>query len=168
LARSGFYYSPGPSRTDNVICFLCDARLDRWRNDSDPMERHGRMAPDCPWVILSFPHTQQALFMSENAKSTRLSTARVRTFKKNTQWPPKSMARKNLPTAKKLAEAGFYYAPTKNEADRVACAYCLETMTGMNRTTNLLYVIIMKMSYERQECIYIYIHPMLITIIIIL
>lgn len=66
------------------------------------MERHGRMAPDCPWVILSFPHTQHALSMPENAKSTRLSTARVHTFKKNTQWPPKSMARKNLPTAKKV------------------------------------------------------------------
>ena len=68
------------------------------------MERHGRMAPDCPWVILSFPHTQHALSMPENAKSTRLSTARVHTFKKNTQWPPISMTRKNLPTAKKVKD----------------------------------------------------------------
>ncbi|KAI9265232.1 hypothetical protein BDA99DRAFT_559299 [Phascolomyces articulosus] len=138
LARSGFYFTPAPSRLDSVTCFLCDARLDRWRNDGDPMERHGRMAPDCPWVILSFPHLRHALPMPENTKSTRLSSARVRTFKKNTQWPPKSMARKQLPTAKKLAESGFYYAPTKEDIDRVACAYCLATVTGMDRTMDLL------------------------------
>ncbi|KAI8141242.1 hypothetical protein BJV82DRAFT_180908 [Fennellomyces sp. T-0311] len=137
LAKSGFYFTPAPSRNDTVQCFLCDARLDRWRND-DANERHRRMAPDCPWVILSFPDPQRALPVTANVKSTRLSSARVRTFKKNTHWPPKSIARQQLPTAKKLADSGFYYAPTADCVDRVACAYCLATVTDMDRTTDLL------------------------------
>ena len=50
LARAGFFFHPTSSSPDNTTCYLCEANLDGWEEEDDPIEEHLKHAPFCGWA----------------------------------------------------------------------------------------------------------------------
>jgi hypothetical protein len=124
---------------DRVICIHCNLICQQWTpHTDDPCEVHKKLSPNCPYVTekLSRSPTSSILSTNENpAKMTSnnhpptstnlqlLSAACNPTYAEVSQrrksfatWP-----NENLPSVDDLAEAGFFYAGTKNI---VTCFHC--------------------------------------------
>lgn len=69
---------------------------------------------------------------------------RLTTF--DNKWPLEK--KRGWPTSLKLAEAGFYFAPTVAEEDLVVCAYCDISLDGWERTDDPLH----EHERRRPEC----------------
>ncbi|CEJ00286.1 hypothetical protein RMCBS344292_14347 [Rhizopus microsporus] len=112
--------------TDTLKCFLCKVELSQWKQGQSPFTRHAYESPDCPWVVLDFPdNPSHDLDVDQTtAKGTRMRSMRLATFTRHNYWPPKKKAQKALPSATKIANAGFYFAPTREHPTRVRCPYC--------------------------------------------
>ncbi|CCG81736.1 putative Chromosome segregation protein BIR1 [Taphrina deformans PYCC 5710] len=121
LAEAGFYYSGDPAdiEDDTVTCFCCDKELSGWEDGDDPLNEHlahPKTKAGCSWALL----------MSEKRKPTippthaTLLKAREATFK---GWPHEK-ERGWVGKSKKMAKAGFHFAPSLESADAVECIYC--------------------------------------------
>ncbi|KAL1635726.1 hypothetical protein SLS58_010089 [Diplodia intermedia] len=87
LARAGFYYSPSSSHPDNVVCFMCDSKLDGWEPEDVPALEHLSLAPECAWAInacLPLREPEE----NEDPMSERMVAARTATFAES--WPHES------------------------------------------------------------------------------
>ncbi|KAG0174224.1 hypothetical protein DFQ28_000008 [Apophysomyces sp. BC1034] len=103
------------------------------------MERHEKESPQCSWVLLRFPNANTNYTVNEDdpdtyPRSRTMRDARLKTFTRNHSWPQ----RRSLIPASKLADAGFYYAPTPDMDDKVTCIYCQCNMRGTDKTTRPL------------------------------
>lgn len=129
LAKAGFYFNPGVENPDNVTCYSCECSLDGWEIDDCPLKEHIEHSRDCAWATLlckSWETEKEHDPHSEEHMGIRLTT-----FDNN--WPL-DKKRGWKPTSLKLAEAGFYYAPTEENEDLVACSYCDLSLDGWERT----------------------------------
>ncbi|KAI7861660.1 hypothetical protein BDF14DRAFT_286616 [Spinellus fusiger] len=154
FAAAGFYCPRYPKTADSVQCFQCDVILDEWNHSETPITRHIQASPLCPWVLLGFPTTNTNShglpvkphdLPSHSPKSDIMRKARLKTFTKDTHWPPlleecvnNNTQRRLLPTVSKLADAGFCYIPSNEKDDKVICVYCCTTLSGIDKSTQLV------------------------------
>ncbi|KAF8975762.1 hypothetical protein BGZ46_008873, partial [Entomortierella lignicola] len=133
LAEAGFYWKPALSSPDNVVCFLCGKSLDGWTDTDDPFDEHLSHSRHCGWAIIkSIPllENDQLPFRwddeDELPKGERMTKARLDTF--GNWWPHESEGWYG--TTRRMANAGFYYAPTDDSKDNVQCPYCWLGLDG--------------------------------------
>ncbi|CAB5180208.1 unnamed protein product [Rhizophagus irregularis] len=128
LSLAGFYFNPSKKSPDNVTCYLCHKSMDCWRPDDVPCEEHFTNSPDCVWAICQ--HIKKELdnnipFNWDNEaqwpNSKNMCDIRFKTFK---NWWPHDGKKGWAITSKKMAKAGFYFAPTYTSEDNVFCMYC--------------------------------------------
>ncbi|KAI3643650.1 hypothetical protein MP228_009814 [Amoeboaphelidium protococcarum] len=140
LSKAGFYKCSsvnGSGDTDNVKCYICEQQVSGWTAEMDPMDVHRSDSADCPLVVLL-----SAQSIADDVKLSKdyddvMQEARLRTF---ISWPYDKM-KGWKPTSKKLAKAGFYYAPTDmpddgdedNIADMAQCPECLLALDGWEK-----------------------------------
>uniref|UniRef100_V5EZ06 BIR-domain-containing protein n=1 Tax=Kalmanozyma brasiliensis (strain GHG001) TaxID=1365824 RepID=V5EZ06_KALBG len=67
---------------------------------------------------------------SSSTSTKEMISARKETF--GSQWPYDGK-KGWKPTSKKLAEAGFYFAPTDEEPDNAKCVYCSKSLGGWEK-----------------------------------
>ncbi|CAO3567539.1 unnamed protein product [Mortierella alpina] len=137
LADAGFFFLPAPSSPDNVVCFLCQKSLDGWTDTDDPYLEHFSHARRCGWAILkTIRVTDDELpFRWDNEdelpKGPRMTKARLQTFGR---WWPHEHTKGWYGTTKRMANAGFFYAPEEGSDDRVQCSYCDLALDGWEAT----------------------------------
>ncbi|KAF9935365.1 hypothetical protein FBU30_003155 [Linnemannia zychae] len=133
LAEAGFYWKPFSTSPDNVVCFLCGKSLDGWTPDDDPFEEHLTHSRNCSWAIVKsiYPVEDGLPFRWDDEdnlpKGERMTKARLQTFGK---WWPHEKTKGWFGTAKRMANAGFIYAPTDDSNDNVQCPYCETALDG--------------------------------------
>lgn len=142
LAKAGFYFNPGPESLDNVTCFLCECSLDGWELDDCPLKEHLEHSRGCSWATILFKDWQNEKNHDPHCKEN--IGMRLTTF--DNKWPLEK--KRGWPTSLKLAEAGFYFAPTMAEEDLVVCAYCDLSLDGWERTDDPLH----EHERRRPEC----------------
>ncbi|OAQ29135.1 inhibitor of apoptosis repeat-containing protein [Linnemannia elongata AG-77] len=133
LAEAGFYWKPFSSSPDNVVCFLCGKSLDGWTEDDDPFEEHLSHSRNCCWAIVKsiYPVEDGLPFHWDDEENLprgeRMTKARLQTFGK---WWPHERTKGWFGTTKRMANAGFIYAPTDDSDDNVQCPYCETALDG--------------------------------------
>ncbi|KAK3847596.1 MAG: hypothetical protein J3R72DRAFT_362371 [Linnemannia gamsii] len=133
LAEAGFYWKPYTTTLDNVVCFLCGKSLDDWNQDDDPFEEHLSHSRNCSWAIVKSicPVEDGLPFRWDDEdnlpKGERMTKARLQTFGK---WWPHEKTKGWFGTTKRMANAGFIYAPTEDSDDNVQCPYCETALDG--------------------------------------
>ncbi|KAI8083779.1 hypothetical protein BDF21DRAFT_416607 [Thamnidium elegans] len=127
FAKAGFYFVRRPKASDTVCCFLCDIEISHWRPNQSPLVRHGIESPQCAWKRLNFPDVSSSVTRKIKSvglpRSAEMRKARLATFNNHRYWPPKKGS-SNYPTGTKLANAGFFFAPTSIQSSQVKCAHC--------------------------------------------
>ncbi|KAK0653381.1 Protein bir1 [Lasiodiplodia hormozganensis] len=126
LARAGFYYAPDTNHPDNVVCFMCDSKLDGWEPEDVPALEHLSHAPACAWAINSCIPLRDA-DENEDPMSEQMVAARAATFAGS--WPHENRKGWKCKT-KKMVEAGWCYDPSPDYEDGVACFYCMLSLDG--------------------------------------
>ncbi|EKG15733.1 hypothetical protein MPH_07168 [Macrophomina phaseolina MS6] len=132
LARAGFYYAPSANHPDNVICFMCDRKLDGWEPEDVPALEHLSHAPECAWAInvcLSLRDPEE----NEDPMSEKMVAARTATFAGS--WPHENKKGWKC-KIKKMVEAGWVYDPSPDYEDGVACFYCMLSLDGWEPKDN--------------------------------
>ncbi|KAG0298776.1 hypothetical protein BGZ96_007651 [Linnemannia gamsii] len=133
LAEAGFYWKPFSASPDNVVCFLCGKSLDDWTKDDDPFEEHLSHSRNCSWAIVKtiYPVEDGLPFHWDDEdslpKGEKMTKARLQTFGK---WWPHERTKGWFGTTKRMANAGFIYAPTDDSDDNVQCPYCETALDG--------------------------------------
>lgn len=148
LARIGFYYI---NYRDVVVCHFCGAKITKWGNSVDPVERHLSISPNCPLMrrqpTNNVPMNPSALdqtlpelsydvcgpYMDETSQHPRprptcldLKLHQITNQRQNT-YEERYLTFINWPaTAKRqdvnaFARAGFYYT---GSGDNVECFCC--------------------------------------------
>ncbi|KAJ3118831.1 hypothetical protein HDU96_007573 [Phlyctochytrium bullatum] len=156
LAEAGFFHAPTPTHPHRVACYLCgplhasssSEPRDVSPDDKDPMLLH---VPTCAFRLVRGDGVAQAERLKEatakpgakRGKTVRpewngweglepwgrtMCEARVATFVKGV-WPHAGKKGWKC-TAEKVAEAGMYLKPTKEEPDYCECAYCHLGLAG--------------------------------------
>lgn len=92
LAQAGFAHKPSADSADNVICFLCDAQVQDWESNHNPLERHLEINQHCGFAIMTetvrldwmnvdslnwHDHPQQEWPNSDRMKQARLDSFSV-------------------------------------------------------------------------------------------
>ncbi|KIJ29112.1 hypothetical protein M422DRAFT_215125 [Sphaerobolus stellatus SS14] len=137
LADAGFYYDPA-SGVDAVACFMCGKQLAEWLAEDDPAEVHADKRPDCAWAMLKCINDLDKdgnLQLSGNRipSSKAMEKARLETFvKKDRSWRWPHDSKGTGPNSKKMAKAGFIYAPANKDEDddTCTCIYCGVELSG--------------------------------------
>jgi hypothetical protein len=142
LAKAGFYFNPRVESPDNVTCFLCECSLDGWELDDCPLKEHLEHSRGCSWATILSKDWQNEKNHDPHCKEN--IGMRLTTF--DNKWPLEK--KRGWPTSLKLAEAGFYFAPTVAEEDLVVCAYCDISLDGWERTDDPLH----EHERRRPEC----------------
>lgn len=142
LAKAGFYFNPRTDSPDNVTCFLCECSLDGWELDDCPLREHLEHSRGCSWATILSKDWQNEKNHDPHCKEN--IGMRLTTF--DNKWPLEK--KRGWPTSLKLAEAGFYFAPTVAEEDLVVCAYCDISLDGWERTDDPLH----EHERRRPEC----------------
>ncbi|KAG5361950.1 Protein bir1 [Yarrowia sp. C11] len=142
LAKAGFYFNPRIDSPDNVTCFLCECSLDGWELDDCPLREHLEHSRGCSWATILSKDWQKEKNHDPHCKEN--IGMRLTTF--DSKWPLEK--KRGWPTSLKLAEAGFYFAPTVAEEDLVVCAYCDISLDGWERTDDPLH----EHERRRPEC----------------
>ncbi|KAF9975342.1 hypothetical protein BGZ73_001063 [Actinomortierella ambigua] len=134
LADAGFYWDPSRGSKDNVVCFLCSKSLDGWSPDDDPGVEHLSHSRFCAWAILkSIPPTEDGELPfrwddeEELPTGDRMTMARIQTFG---DWWPHENKKGWIGTKKKMASAGFFFAPMDDSDDNAQCPYCGTALDG--------------------------------------
>ncbi|KAF9093459.1 hypothetical protein BGX29_009915 [Mortierella sp. GBA35] len=133
LAESGFYWKPSQDSPDNVVCFLCGKSLDGWTEDDDPFDEHLSHSKGCGLAICKSVYADEGELPfrwddEDNLpKGARMTKARLQTFGK---WWPHERTKGWFGTSKRMARAGFIYAPTDDSDDNVQCPYCEMALDG--------------------------------------
>lgn len=133
LADAGFYWKPAGSSIDNVVCFLCRKSLDGWTDTDDPLDEHLSHSRHCGWAIVkSIPLVEDGLPFrwddeNELPKGERMTKARLETYG---SWWPHERTKGWYGTSRRMANAGFFYAPADSSADNVQCPYCGLALEG--------------------------------------
>ncbi|KAF9586004.1 hypothetical protein BGW38_010537, partial [Lunasporangiospora selenospora] len=134
LANAGFYWKPAQGSPDNVICFLCSKSLDGWEGIDEPCAEHLSHSLRCGWAIIkTIPaHDDGSLPFrwddeDELPREERMTKARIQTFGK---WWPHENTKGWYGSIKKMANAGFFYAPMDGSEDNVQCPYCWLALDG--------------------------------------
>ncbi|KAI8343573.1 hypothetical protein BC941DRAFT_448345 [Chlamydoabsidia padenii] len=151
FVNAGFYNVSTKRMIDKVQCYLCDITLADWKQEQSPLDRHTLTSTQCPLVILNFfDNSMTSLDNDAYPESEHMLKARLKTFTKNTTWPPlditsntqrrrttrSSSRQKVIPSAEKMAEAGFIFTPTLDCPDRVKCPYCQYHLGDLQNTIN--------------------------------
>ncbi|KAF9362782.1 hypothetical protein BGX34_005509 [Mortierella sp. NVP85] len=133
LADAGFYWKPATTSPDNVVCFLCRKSLDGWNETDDPLDEHLSHSRHCGWAIVkNIPMVEDGLPFrwdeeGELPKGERMTKARLETFG---DWWPHERTKGWYGNSRRMANAGFFYAPTDTSADNVQCPYCGLALEG--------------------------------------
>ena len=104
--QSGFYHSNWD--TDEVTCFNCEIRIDRWASHMNPLEQHRRADSSCTYANSSFMGTFEE----------RLASFYT--------WPMDIKPKPHL-----MAAAGFYHV--NRATDKVACFCCKLSLEDWKR-----------------------------------
>ena len=131
LANAGFYYKPSATSPDNTICFMCEARLDGWEEEDDPLVEHFKLSSNCPWALVMSANLDDA----EDPTTSKMIDARRETFAG--RWPHESK-RGWTCKVEKMVDAGWHFAPTPESDDFVTCAYCKLSLDGWEPKDNPL------------------------------
>ncbi|KAJ3208130.1 hypothetical protein HDU67_007011 [Dinochytrium kinnereticum] len=149
LATSGFHFDPTPTHPHRTSCHLCgplrdpSTGLDR-DIDPDDKDLFSLHTSTCPfkimmvdglaWVAASRPvKAKRGKAAQETAKTGHepwgeaMRNARVKTF--CGFWPYHSDETWRC-TAEKIAAAGMYFKPSKDEPDYAECVYCNLGLAG--------------------------------------
>ncbi|KAL8865520.1 MAG: hypothetical protein Q9174_006841 [Haloplaca sp. 1 TL-2023] len=86
LASAGFFYNPKPSAPDNTTCYLCNAHLDGWEKDDDPVEEHLVLSRSCGWAAILCIEREVARGspIQDDPMDEQVLEARRKTF---SNWP---------------------------------------------------------------------------------
>ncbi|KAI9272233.1 hypothetical protein EDC94DRAFT_644929 [Helicostylum pulchrum] len=127
FAEAGFYFVRRPKAPDTVCCFLCNIEISHWRPSQSPLIRHGFESPQCAWKRLNFPDVPSSVSRRIKSvclpRSAEMRNARLATFNSHRYWPPKKGSF-DYPSSIKLANAGFFFAPTIIRPSQVKCTHC--------------------------------------------
>ncbi|CAO3624287.1 unnamed protein product [Cunninghamella blakesleeana] len=93
FANAGFYNIATNKNKDVLKCYLCNIKLNRWKEGQSPLARHALASPTCPLVLLNFPDALTTIPFIEAdpntyPESATMTTARLKTFTTNKAWPP--------------------------------------------------------------------------------
>ncbi|KAF9311259.1 hypothetical protein BG003_007596 [Podila horticola] len=134
LSEAGFFWKPSKKSSDNVVCFLCHKSIDGWIAEADPFQEHLDHSRKCGWAIVkSIPHVEKGGLPftwddePELPKGKRMTDARLRTFG---NWWPHEHEKGWFGTSKRMANAGFIFAPTDDSPDNCQCPYCNIALDG--------------------------------------
>ncbi|KAF9322817.1 hypothetical protein BG006_002038, partial [Podila minutissima] len=134
LSDAGFFWKPSKKSSDNVVCFLCHKSIDGWIAEADPFQEHLDHSRKCGWAIVkSIPYVEKGGLPftwdaePELPKGKRMTEARLQTFGK---WWPHEHERGWFGTSKRMANAGFIFAPTDDNPDNCQCPYCNIALDG--------------------------------------
>lgn len=139
MAEKGFYYTPTKTQGDQVTCFWCGKKEKNLENEASISNVHFSHNSKCPYgVIYNFlsqyrKDEDMASFWSRLVEENELPISvlephsqisirlRLATFKNLWKFDSR---KKTKVTARGMAEAGFFFAPTEPGDDRVICMYC--------------------------------------------
>ncbi|KAG0084207.1 hypothetical protein BGZ93_007311 [Podila epicladia] len=134
LSEAGFFWKPSRKSSDNVVCFLCHKSIDGWIAEADPFQEHLDHSRKCGWAIVkSIPYVEKGGLPftwddePELPKGKRMTDARFQTFGK---WWPHEHEKGWFGTSKRMANAGFIFAPTDDNPDNCQCPYCNIALDG--------------------------------------
>lgn len=85
LAHAGFFFSPTPDNTDNVVCFLCKKNMDGWEDGDNPLHEHLKHSSQCGWAIVAAIETDMDGYAGEDPGHPDMVAARKATFAG--RWP---------------------------------------------------------------------------------
>lgn len=134
LSEAGFFWKPSKKSSDNVVCFLCHKSIDGWIAEADPFQEHLDHSRKCGWAIVkSIPYVEKGGLPftwddePELPKGKRMTEARLQTFG---NWWPHEHEKGWFGTSKRMANAGFIFAPTDDNPDNCQCPYCNIALDG--------------------------------------
>ncbi|KAK8042468.1 AT hook domain-containing protein [Apiospora phragmitis] len=127
LARAGFYFEPTADKPDNVVCYLCHARIGGWEDDDSPIEEHLRLSPRCGWAIVTAIEAGLGDYNMDDPSHPSMMEARKATFAK--RWPHEGKRAWKCKT-KQMVDAGWKYTPTIDSDDMATCTYCQLALDG--------------------------------------
>ncbi|KAK8868245.1 inhibitor of apoptosis domain-containing protein [Apiospora arundinis] len=127
LARAGFYFEPTADKPDNVVCYLCHARIGGWEDDDNPLEEHLRLSPHCGWAIVTAIEAGLGDYNMDDPSHPDMMEARKQTFAK--RWPHEGKRAWKCKT-KQMVDAGWKYTPTIDSDDMATCTYCQLALDG--------------------------------------
>lgn len=113
LAEVGFVYT---GIEDCVECHACFAVITNWDDNEDPLFKHCKKNPSCPFLRAHFPSKLQEFFRQASGRYNEKyanSSARLHSF---APWHLGHIA-----TSYQLASVGFFYTGI---GDRVQCFSC--------------------------------------------
>ncbi|KAK8080366.1 chromosome segregation protein BIR1 [Apiospora hydei] len=140
LARAGFYFEPTADKPDNVVCYLCHARIGGWEDDDSPIEEHLRLSPRCGWAIVTAIEAGLGDYNMDDPSHPSMMEARKATFAK--RWPHEGsglgnarrsrcvVSQESLTAKKRMVDAGWKYTPTIDSDDMATCTYCQLALDG--------------------------------------
>lgn len=129
LAEAGFYYVGEDPSDDTVCCFSCGGKLDGWKADDNPEEKHRRyfgshcefiQDKDSDDVCDSASSSRQRNYRLQNRfdpiedDDMENEEQRIHSFQRNNGWS-------GAVDPRKLAAAGFYFTGID---DKVKCFAC--------------------------------------------
>ncbi|KAG0016995.1 hypothetical protein BGZ82_000885 [Podila clonocystis] len=134
LSEAGFFWKPSKKSSDNVVCFLCHKSIDGWIAEADPFQEHLDHSRKCGWAIIkSISYVEKGGLPftwddePELPKGKRMTEARLQTFG---NWWPHEHEKGWFGTSKRMANAGFVFAPTDDNPDNCQCPYCNIALDG--------------------------------------
>ncbi|ORY77794.1 hypothetical protein BCR37DRAFT_382696 [Protomyces lactucae-debilis] len=122
LAEAGFHFTPLNPGDDTTTCFACEKSLGGWEAGDDPLLEHVKHSSACWWALLMMQQRTPTLA----PQGPQMTAAREASFM---GWPYEKK-RGWLIKAKKMAKAGWHYAPSEESQDAVACLYCSTELDG--------------------------------------
>ncbi|KAK8119382.1 uncharacterized protein PG998_004008 [Apiospora kogelbergensis] len=132
LARAGFYFEPTADKPDNVVCYLCHARIGGWEDDDNPIEEHLRLSPHCGWAIVTAIEAGLGDYNMDDPSHPDMMEARKQTFA--LRWPHEGKrawkCKTKQLTRQQMVDAGWKYTPTIDSDDMATCTYCQLALDG--------------------------------------
>ncbi|KAI5821208.1 hypothetical protein BZA77DRAFT_298934 [Pyronema omphalodes] len=120
FAAAGFFFDPGPDHNDTVTCYLCHKSLDGWERGDDPVAEHIKHSADCGWALTAATQAKKSEDHDCDPHSEKFRMARLMTFGQG-RWPYEDSENLNII---QMVNAGFHYAPMKDNADHCLCPFC--------------------------------------------
>ncbi|CAO1628447.1 unnamed protein product [Parajaminaea phylloscopi] len=157
LASLGLFYCPTSTQPDRVVSYVDGTEVSKFEAGDCPEQRLQELQSRDPWLLIMRSKAagtaddgeDQQHFTYADADllpdGQNMIQARRRTFAD--LWPHDGK-RGWKPTSQKLAQAGFHYEPTAEDADNASCIYCGRTLSGWEKTDDAIHEHIRK----RPDC----------------
>ncbi|KAH9924174.1 uncharacterized protein B0H18DRAFT_1211938 [Fomitopsis serialis] len=120
---------------------MCRKELNEWEPDDDPFELHYQKCNQtCAWAVArcgpELDKGQDGQYHFANSSrlptSKAMEKARLETFMTKKPWPHDAVKGHGA-SSKKMAKAGFIYAPGHSGDDSATCVYCELALNGWDK-----------------------------------